>query len=165
MKNELNCLTKAFRNGLGAALALSLMTMPLAVLAQDQDVDEEEMLIEEVVVTGSRLQDNPNLASSTPVLSVSGEEAAVRGNVRVEDFVNIMPQVFAAEGGEVSNGALGTAQLDLRGLNPIRTLVLIDGFRLPYGSSQTSPANLDVIPMQLVERVDILTGGASAVYG
>jgi outer membrane receptor protein involved in Fe transport len=165
MKNELNCLTNAVRNGLGAALALSLMTMPLAVLAQDQGVEEEETLIEEVVVTGSRLQDNPNLASSTPVLSVSGEEGVVRGNVRVEDFVNIMPQVFAAEGSEVSNSALGTAQLDLRGLNPIRTLVLVDGFRLPYGSSQTSPPNLDIVPMQLVERVDILTGGASAVYG
>jgi len=165
MKNELNRLTKAVRGGLGTALALSLVTMPVAVMAQNPDTDEEELLLEEVIVTGSRLQDNPNLAASTPVLSVSGDEADIRGNVRIEDFVNIMPQVFAAQAGEVSNGASGTAQLDLRGLNPVRTLVLIDGFRLPYGSSQSSPANVDVVPMQLVERVDILTGGASAVYG
>jgi outer membrane receptor protein involved in Fe transport len=165
MKNELNLLTKALRNGLGTALALGLATTPVAVLAQDPDASEEETYLEEVVVTGSRLQDNVNLASSTPVLSVSGEEADIRGNVRVEDFVNIMPQVFAAQAGELANGATGTAQLNLRGLGAQRTLVLVDGFRLPYGSSQSSPANVDVIPMQLVERVDILTGGASAVYG
>ena len=167
MKNDLNHLTKAIRNGLGTALALSLVAVPLAAVAQDQDPNtgEEEAYLEEVIVTGSRLQDNPNLAASTPVLSVSGEEADIRGNVRIEDFVNIMPQVFAAQAGELSNGATGTAQLDLRGLNPVRTLVLIDGFRLPYGSSLSSPANVDIVPMQLVERVDILTGGASAVYG
>jgi outer membrane receptor protein involved in Fe transport len=165
MKNELNLLINAVRGGLGTALALSLVTMPVAVLAQDPDASEEETYLEEVIVTGSRLQDNPNLAASTPVLSVTGEEADIRGNVRIEDFVNIMPQVFAAQAGEVSNGASGTAQLNLRGLGARRTLVLIDGFRLPYGSSQSSPANVDVIPMQLVERVDILTGGASAVYG
>jgi outer membrane receptor protein involved in Fe transport len=165
MKNELTLLTKALRNGLGTALAFGLVTMPVAVLAQDPDASEEETYLEEVVVTGSRLQDNVNLASSTPVLSVSGEEADIRGNVRVEDFVNIMPQVFAAQAGELANGATGTAQLNLRGLGAQRTLVLVDGFRLPYGSSQSSPANVDVIPMQLVERVDILTGGASAVYG
>lgn len=165
MNNELNLLTKAVRNGLGTALALSLATIPLAAMAQDQNTDEEEAYLEEVIVTGSRLQDNPNLTSSSAVLSVSGDEADIRGNVRIEDFVNIMPQVFAAQAGEVSNGASGTAQLDLRGLGAQRTLVLIDGFRLPYGSSQSSPANVDLIPMQLVERVDILTGGASAVYG
>ena len=131
MKIELNLLTRVIRDGLGTALALSLVTMPVAVLAQDPDTDEDEMYLEEVIVTGSRLQDNVNLASSTPVLSVKGEEADVRGNVRMEDFLNIMPQVFAAQAGEVSNGASGTAQLDLRGLGPNRTLVLIDGFRLP----------------------------------
>jgi len=167
MKNNLYLLNKAIREGLGTALALSLVAVPMAAVAQDQDQNtgEEEMYIEEVIVTGSRLQDNPNLASSTPVLSVSGEEADIRGNVRVEDFVNILPQVFAAQAGELANGATGTAQLNLRGLGAARTAVLVDGFRLPYGSSQSSPANVDVIPMQLVERVDILTGGASAVYG
>ena len=167
MKSNLDFLNKAIREVLGTALALSLVAVPMAAVAQDQDqnTDEEETYLEEIIVTGSRLMDNPNLASSTPVLSVSGEEADIRGNVRVEDFVNIMPQVFAAQAGELANGATGTAQLNLRGLGARRTLVLVDGFRLPYGSSQSSPANVDVIPMQLVERVDILTGGASAVYG
>ncbi len=167
MKNDLYLLNKAIREGLGTALALSLVAVPMAAVAQDQDpiMGEEETYLEEAIVTGSRLQDNPNLAASTPVLSLKGEEADIRGNVRIEDFVNIMPQVFAAQAGEVANGALGTAQLNLRGLGASRTLVLIDGKRLPYGSSQTSPANIDLVPTQLVERVDILTGGASAVYG
>ena len=164
---QISTSSKAIRNGLGAVLALGLAAAPLAVLAQDADIgtEEEELYLEEVIVTGSRLTGNPNLASSTPVLSIKGEEADIRGNVRVEDFVNIMPQVFAAQAGEVSNGASGTAQLNLRGLGANRTLVLIDGKRLPYGSSQSIPANLDIVPTQLLERVDILTGGASAVYG
>ena len=132
--------------------------------AQDSD-DSESAPSDRIVVTGSRLQTNPNLVSASPVLSVSGEEADIRGNVRIEDFVNILPQVFAGQAGEVSNGASGTANLNLRGLGANRTLVLIDGRRLPFGSSQISAANLDIIPTQLVERVDILTGGASAVYG
>ena len=143
-----------------AALALASVA-PLAANAQDA----EEEVLEEIVTTGTRLKGNPNLAAATPVLSVSGAEGAIRGNARIEDFVNVLPQVFANQAGEVSNGASGTAALDLRGLGRNRTLVLIDGRRLPYGSSSISAPNLDVIPMQLVERVDILTGGASAVYG
>ena len=164
---QINLLSKAIRNGLGAALALGLAATPLAVLAQDTDIDteEEDQYLEEVIVTGSRLTGNPNLMAPTPVLSVTGAEGDIRGSARVEDFVNILPQVFAGQASEVSNGATGIATLNLRGLGAQRTLVLIDGHRLPYGSSQTSPANVDIIPMQLVERVDILTGGASAVYG
>ena len=142
-----------------AALALASIA-PSAAYAQ---ADDEEL--EEITVTGSRIRANPNLAAATPVLSVTGEEAAMRGNVRVEDFVNVLPQVFANQASEVSNGASGTAALNLRGLGRNRTLVMIDGRRLPYGSSQISAANLDIVPMQMVERVDILTGGASAVYG
>ena len=167
MKFYLNPLTKAVRNGLGAAMVISLAASPSAVLAQDAaEADAEETAyLEEVIVTGSRLTGNPNLASATPVLSVSGVEAENRGNVRIEDFVNVLPQVFAGQASEVSNGASGTATLNLRGLGSVRTLVMIDGRRLPYGSSGISSANVDIIPMQLVERVDILTGGASAVYG
>ncbi len=134
-----------------------------SLYAQEPDVEEKN--VEVVRITGSRLAANPNLTAGTPVLSVSGEEANVRGNIRVEDFLNVLPQVFAGQASEVSNGATGTATLDLRGLGAQRTLVLIDGKRLPYGSSQTSPANVDIIPTQLIESVDILTGGASAVYG
>ncbi|MEO0367063.1 MAG: TonB-dependent receptor plug domain-containing protein, partial [Pseudomonadota bacterium] len=145
-----------------AALALTGLA-PSAALGQSTD-DEAES-VDEIVVTGSRLTTNPNLAGATPVLSVSGDEALVRGNVRVEDFINVLPQVFAGQASEVSNGASGTATLNLRGLGAQRTLVMIDGRRLPYGSSGTIAANVDLVPIQMVERVDIVTGGASAVYG
>ena len=142
----------------GAAIAAAA-----PAFAQD-DVDSAEAE-DVVIVTGSRLQTNPNLAAANPVLSVSDEEIDVRGAVRIEDLTNILPQVFAGQASEVVNGANGTAQLDLRGFGAIRTLVLIDGRRLPYGDSATSAPNVDIVPTQLVERVDILTGGASAVYG
>jgi outer membrane receptor protein involved in Fe transport len=139
----------------------SALVAPLAANAQATD-DE---VIEEIITTGSRIKANPNLMAAVPVLSVTGAEGTIRGNVRIEDFVNILPQVMANQASEVSNGASGTAALNLRGLGRNRTLVLMDGRRLPYGSSSISAANLDIIPLQLVERVDILTGGASAVYG
>jgi len=145
----------------GLALLASALVAPLAANAQDA----EDEVLEEIVTTGSRLKANPNLAAAVPVLSVTGAEGTIRGNVRVEDFINILPQVMANQASEVSNGASGTAALNLRGLGRNRTLVLMDGRRLPYGSSSISAPNLDIIPMQLVERVDILTGGASAVYG
>jgi len=144
-----------------AVLAMASVAPPTA----NAQADEEDAVLEEIVTTGTRLKGNPNLASAVPVLSVTGEEASIRGDVRIEDFVNILPQVFANQASEVSNAASGTAALNLRGLGRNRTLVMIDGRRLPYGSSQISAANLDIIPTQLIERVDILTGGASAVYG
>ena len=152
---------------ISTALGLTLSTLALstAAVAQDEQADEAETVLEEVLVTGTKLAGNPNLMAATPVLSVMGDEAAMRGNVRMEDFVNVLPQVFAGQASEISNGASGTATLNLRGLGSTRTLVLIDGRRLPYGSSGSSSANIDLIPMQMVERVDILTGGASAVYG
>ena len=150
---------------LGGATLSALALASLAPSAAYAQADDEDEVIDEIVTTGSRLASNPNLAAATPVLSVNAEEAVIRGNVRVEDFINVLPQVFANQASEVSNGASGTAALNLRGLGRNRTLVLIDGRRLPYGSSQIAAANLDIVPLQMVERVDILTGGASAVYG
>lgn len=139
---------------MGGVVASTAMT----AMAQD-DINDE------VIVTGSRLNVNPNLTSANPVLTVDDAEIASRGTVNIEDLTNNLPQVFAGQAAEVSNGASGTSTLNLRGLGATRTLTMIDGRRLPYGSSTFSPANLDLVPTALIERVDILTGGASAVYG
>lgn len=139
---------------MGGVIASTGMT----AMAQDANGDE-------IIVTGSRLNVNPNLTSANPVLTVDGAEIASRGTVNIEDLTNNLPQVFAGQAAEVSNGASGTSTLNLRGLGATRTLTMIDGRRLPYGSSTFSPANLDLVPTALIERVDILTGGASAVYG
>jgi outer membrane receptor protein involved in Fe transport len=145
----------------GLALLAGALIAPIGANAQEAEDD----VLEEIITTGSRLKANPNLGATVPVLSVTGSEGMERGNVRIEDFVNTLPQVMAGQASEMANGASGTATLNLRGLGRNRTLVLMDGRRLPYGSSSIAAPNLDIIPMQLVERVDILTGGASAVYG
>ncbi|MGA0607770.1 TonB-dependent receptor domain-containing protein [Phenylobacterium sp. VNQ135] len=142
----------------GAALAAAAGP----VLAQDGGE------VAEVVVTGSRIP-QPNLTSASPVTVVGAQDVATRGITRTEDLVNQLPQVLAGQGSMIANGATGTATVDLRGLGPNRTLVLIDGRRLHIGTpaataSLTAP-DLNFIPAALIERVEVVTGGASAVYG
>lgn len=138
-----------------AAAASALAGGP--ALAQDTEEDV-------IVVTGSRIP-QPNLITTSPVTQVTGDDIATAGITRVEDLTNQLPQVFAAQGSNVSNGATGTAQVNLRGLGAVRNLVLINGRRMGYGSPSSAPSDLNQIPGALVERVEILTGGASAVYG
>ena len=137
-----------------AAAAAALTGAP----AHAQD-DEEA-----IVVTGSRIP-QPNLVTTSPVTQVTSEDITTQGVTRIEDMTNQLPQVFAAQSSTVSNGATGTAQVNLRGLGAARTLVLIDGRRMGYGSPNSTPSDLNQIPGALVERVEVLTGGASAVYG
>lgn len=150
-----SALTVAF----AAAASAGFLTTAPTVFAQD--VTD----IQEVVVTGSRLNVNPNLTSASPVLSINAESIAARGIVNIENLTNSLPQITAQQTTAQSNGASGTAQLDLRGLGAVRTLSLIDGRRLPYGDSASSAVNIDLVPANLVERVDVVTGGNSAVYG
>lgn len=119
---------------------------------------------DEIIVTGSRIK-KENLVSSSPVTSVSGDQFEVRGTVNVEDLLNELPQVFAGQGANIGNGASGTATVDLRGLGSSRTLVLIDGKRMGPGSPNAIAPDLNQIPSSLIKNVDILTGGAGAVYG
>ncbi len=118
----------------------------------------------EIVVTGSRIR-SANLEATTPVTQVTAADVVTQGVTRIEDLVNQLPQAFAAQNVTIANGATGTATLNLRGLGSPRTLVLVDGRRLPYGGVTNSAADINQIPTQMIERVDILTGGASAVYG
>ena len=120
--------------------------------------------IEEVVVTGSRIV-NRNANSTSPVAVVNAADIQSVGTIRVEDLLNDLPQVSPSETTGKANEATGTATIDLRGLGAERTLVLINGRRLAYGSPTAAAADVNQVPAQLVERVDVLTGGASAVYG
>ena len=123
--------------------------------------------VSEIVVTGTRIP-TPNLTSVSPVVAIGAADIKAQGITRVEDIVNSLPQAFAAQGSSISNGANGTATVDLRGLGASRTLVLIDGRRMGVGnptSTGAPVADLNFIPAAMVERVDVLTGGASAVYG
>jgi iron complex outermembrane recepter protein len=124
--------------------------------------------VAEVIVTGTRIP-QPNLESVSAVSVIGSEEVKQSGLTRVEDMINRLPQAFAAQGGTISNGSTGIATIDLRGLGPDRTLVLIDGRRLipgaPNAAASSSAADINFIPAALISRVDVMTGGASAVYG
>jgi len=157
-------LQKAVRLALASGAATSAMCTAVAV-AQEQPADEAD--IGSVVVTGSRIP-QPNLTSISPVTAVSAETVRIEGITRVEDLINNLPQAFADFGGNLSNGATGAATVNLRGLGAQRTLVLVNGRRLmPGDPTQNGNATPDLnqIPGALIERIEVLTGGASAVYG
>ena len=135
-----------------------------AALAVAAPAFAQETTVEAVTITGSRIP-QPNLVGTSPVTQMTSEDISVAGVTKVEDLINSLPQAFAAQNSSVSNGASGTATVDLRGIGSVRTLVLIDGRRLPYGSPNDPAADLNQIPGGMVERVEVLTGGASAVYG
>jgi outer membrane receptor protein involved in Fe transport len=122
--------------------------------------------VEEVVVTGSRLQ-TPNETSISPITTVSAVDLQQTGLTRVEDVLNNLPMVFAGMNSTTSNGADGTAVVNLRGLGSQRTLVLVNGRRLGPGTAVGGRnfSDINQVPAALIERVDVLTGGASAVYG
>src|ERR1700754_2242048 len=132
----------------------ALMGITSEAAAQTATKSEE---VAEVVVTGTRIP-SPNLESVSPVTAVTAAEIKAQGVTRVEDMINSLPQAFAAQGSSISNGATGTATLNLRGLGVSRTLVLIDGRRLMPGDPASTPAGLgadvNFIPSALVERVD-----------
>jgi iron complex outermembrane receptor protein len=117
-----------------------------------------------VEVTGSRIA-TANLESISPVTVVNAKDIKLEGVRSVESLLNNLPQVFADQGGSVSNGSTGTATVNLRNFGADRTLVLVNGRRLPAGSPRNTAADLNQIPVGLVKRVEVLTGGAGAIYG
>ena len=119
---------------------------------------------EAIIVTGSRIP-QPNLESATPITVVGAEDIKQTGTTRVEDMLNSLPQVFAGQNSNYSNGSSGTSTVNLRGLGSERNLVLVNGRRLVPGDPNSAAADLNFIPAALVQRVDVLTGGASSVYG
>ena len=119
---------------------------------------------QDIVITGTRIP-QPNLTSSSPVTVLSSQEIKLQGTSRTEDLINSLPQSFAGQGSNLSNGASGTATVNLRNLGPNRTLVLINGRRLMAGDNLSPYPDINFVPTQLIKRVDILTGGASSVYG
>ena len=142
-----------------SAFAVISLSVPLAV-AQDSDAD-----VEEVIVTGSRIID-PNVISSSQIAVVDGQDIIDAGITRVEDFLNDMPQVSPGQSITNSNGSNGTATVNLRNLGCARTLVLLNGRRMVPGTTGGgSCADLNTIPTLLLKKVEVLTGGASSVYG
>jgi len=136
--------------------------------------DESQPTAPEVFVTGSRIPVPANITATSPLQVVRAPDIVLSGYTDTGDVITVLPQMIwnsAADDGSRANpvGNLGTTTADLRGLGPQRTVVLINGRRLGVGDPNTVnsyPApDLNQIPLPMVERVEVLTGGASATYG
>ena len=143
-------------------LAASIIPFSLQAFAQED-------VIEEVIVTGSRIARDPNLTGALPVQSLTAEDIQSSGEFSLTDIVNDVPALLTSLTQEQSVDAAGnndgSNRLNLRGLGQTRTLVLVDGRRHIGGAQGSSAVDIGSIPQALVERVEVLTGGASAVYG
>lgn len=168
MSNSLTKLYSKKKISEGVILALSTVIgsgLCAPVMAQEQE--DEAAVLEEMFVTGSRIRQDANLISTSPVVSIGAEEFTYTGITRVEDLLNDLPQVTGSNVANDANGATGTASVDLRDLGTQRTLTLMNGRRLPTASPAGggSGADLNFIPSMLIKQLEVLTGGASATYG
>jgi iron complex outermembrane recepter protein len=144
-----------------APLALSLALISTPSFAQD--AEDAADAAEPIIVTGSRIA-RPDLESNSPISVVSGQLLQDQGAVNVEEALNQLPQVTPGLNANVNNGGNGTVSVDVRGLGSSRTLVLVNGRRM-VPSNNTGVVDLNVINPLLIDRVDVVTGGASATYG
>ncbi|MBC2776128.1 TonB-dependent receptor [Parasphingopyxis sp. GrpM-11] len=116
-----------------------------------------------IVVTGSRIT-NPNLEQSSPIQVVGQDEIDLRQATNAEELIGELPGIAPGINNSVNNGSGGIATLNLRNLGSTRNLILLDGQRL-VPASLASQTDLNIIPVALIERVEVVTGGASSVYG
>ena len=145
-----------------APFVLGVAMVSVPAFAQDaaDGASEDSMII----VTGSRIA-RPNLDANSPIAVVTGDQTTAQGDITLDTFLNTLPQVNPA-GGTTSNNPPnnGQSNVDLRGLGPNRNIVLING-RRPMVSSSDQTVDLNTIPQGLIQRVEIVTGGAGATYG
>ncbi len=164
MTNRLTLTKIALNTSVASMIALSVasvsaQTTPAAAPA----VKSTEAAVETIVVTGSRLS-RPDLKSTSPVAVITAQELKISGQVNVENVINDLPQFVPGLTSASNNPGNGVTTANLRGLGAQRTLVLVNGHRyINYDSGQL--VDLNTIPAALIDRVDVVTGGRSAVYG
>ena len=164
MKLTHNLLSDAVRYGLMAGL-VGAVVAPVSAFAQDSE-GEEAKTLDRIEVTGSRLK-RAEIEGAVPVIVIDRASIDATGDVSVADVLR--DSTFASFGNfrpQSGSSAQSLATVDLRGLGSGRTLVLIDGRRAPTNPmSASSGSDLNAIPLAAVERIEILSDGASAVYG
>jgi outer membrane receptor protein involved in Fe transport len=149
--------------------ATALATAVSAILATDvvpaQEVEEEvgDRQVEEIIVTGSRIK-RRDFNSPSPITSINREAIAASSEATMEALLNELPQVAPHFGRTSNNPGNGRAHVDLRGAGPGRTLVMLNARRFAP-SGVNNAVDLNNIPQALIERVEVITGGASTVYG
>jgi iron complex outermembrane recepter protein len=164
---------RAFKKHLFFAAAIAALSGNL--FAQTASTTEPTTELQEVTVTGSRIPVPPNISATSPITIVSAQEIGLQGHTDITDVINQLPQNIIGAANDFGNTSSpltstgGFSTVDLRGLGPQRTLVLVNGRRLGVGDPSTSnqavASDIDQIPLPLLERVDVVTGGASATYG
>ena len=162
MKVEMN--TKLRSALLMSAASASLLAAPTFAQAQTAG---EGVDVGEIVVTGSRIR-RDTFSSPQPLSVVSAEAIREQGQVSLGDILLEQPVINPATNPQNSSGTLflaGQSRADIRGLGPTRTLVLMDGRRLPFSDASSPAVDLNTIPSLMVERIETIAGGASAVYG
>ena len=150
------------RAALTTLLCTASSTIALSTAAYGQSgttVDEGDA----IVVTGSRIASQV-ADTMTPVSVINSEEVQLSGAATVESVINTLPQVVPGEGAFTNNETSAAATLDLRGLGPQRNLILVNGRRWVFFDARQI-TDVNTIPTALIERVELITGGSSAVYG
>jgi outer membrane receptor protein involved in Fe transport len=153
-------------------IAVALATaMYQPAQAQESPDAQSGLQVSEVVITGSRIQRSPDLESSSPMVSVSAETLTNKSTVGLENALNQLPQFVPAQTQFVTNdnspsatNVPGAATINLRGLGTNRTLVLLDG-RRAQPANAALVVDVNSIPAAAIDHVEVVTGGASAVYG
>jgi outer membrane receptor protein involved in Fe transport len=150
-------ITRAVRLALLTAGAAGAGLTGAAAQGQDQ--------LSEITVTGSRIM-RQDYEATSPIVTITAETFEQQGVSNAEQLVNTLPQVVPSFSSGNNNPGGGQAWVDLRGVGSVRTLVLVDGKRMtPADATAGSRVDINTIPTGLIERVEIISGGASAVYG
>ena len=145
-------------------VALLAGSRAIAAPTDQPELENERDTAPLIVVTGSRIP-RSDLTAVSPVTMVKGDEFELQGATNADEVLNQLPQVNPSQGEFVSAGATGAATVDLRGLGSVRTLVLVNGHRLMPGDPRFPVPDINSIPTSVIQRVEVLSGGAAAVYG
>jgi len=159
-------LTMGARRRCGSALVYTVSAAAMAALSPGLALaqeDDDTAVQETITVTGSRIPVDPNVVSSVPIQSLDDTELRTSGEISIGDVINDIPALVSSTTGE--NSATGQNALNLRGLGTERTLTLVNGRRVVGGFEGSQAVDISNIPSALIERVEVLTGGASAIYG
>ncbi|GER05318.1 hypothetical protein JCM17846_30000 [Iodidimonas nitroreducens] len=164
-------LKKSRRLRLLAASSIGILAMTSSAVWSQESTDEEDeeaLEVEEIVVTGSRISRAPGMEAS-PVLSIDGDAVKLSGFNNLADFLSDIPALQGSQVPDDTTGAVlgtsGLSLLNLRQLGEQRTLTLIDGRRQVGSDPGTAAVNIDTLNFLMVERTEVLTGGASSIYG
>lgn len=148
---------------LGGISSSLLIALPAQAFADAEEKEQKAKETEVISVTGSRIR-RPGAVSSSPIMTMDAEDIGYLQEPELEKIIRTLPGTVPGDGANANNGSAGAATVNLRGLGSNRTLVLMNGRRLvPY--NYDGLVDTASIPTALVDRVDVVTGGASAVYG